>query len=181
MKLVVTVGLPGSGKDEIVGIGKMLGFHVLKMGDLVRDEVRRRNLPINDKNNARVANEERDRQGPSVWAKKLVPKITETKTLVDGCRSDAEITVFRHNFGDLTVLGVYASPGTRFERLARRGRGDDSLSMEEFYERDRRELKWGIGNAFALADYMIVNEGPVAELQAKARDILTRVLREDDD
>ncbi len=180
MKLVVTVGLPGSGKDEIVGVAKMLGFHVLKMGDLVRDEVRRRNLPINDKNNARVANEERDRQGPSVWAKKIVPRITETKTLVDGCRSDAEVTVFRHNFGDLAVVGVFASPGTRFDRLTRRGRGDDHLSMEEFYERDRRELKWGIGNAFALADYMIVNEGPLQDLQQQAREILTRVLRDED-
>ena len=181
MKLVVSVGLPGSGKDELVGIARMMGFHVLKMGDLVREEVRRRGLPANDRNNGRVANEERDRQGPSVWAKRIVPLITETKTLVDGCRSDAELTVFRHNFGDLAVVGVYASPGTRFERLTKRGRGDDGLTMEEFYERDRRELKWGIGNALALADHMIVNEGSLRDFQARARDVLDHILHEDED
>lgn len=180
MKLVVTVGLPGSGKDELVGVARMLGMQVLKMGDLVRDEVRRKGMPINDKNNARVANEERERQGPSVWAKKIVPMISETKVLIDGCRSDAEVAVFRHNFGDLTVVGVHASPGTRFDRLTKRGRGDDGVSMEEFYERDRRELKWGIGNALALADYMIVNEGSLSELQSRAREILSRILRDDD-
>jgi dephospho-CoA kinase len=180
MKLVVSVGLPGSGKDELVGVARVLGFHVLKMGDLVRDEVRRRGMAINDKNNARVANEERDRQGPSVWAKKIVPMITETKTLVDGCRSDAELAVFRHNFGDLAVVGVFASPATRYDRLTKRGRGDDSLTMEQLYERDQRELKWGIGNAFALADYMIVNERSLREFQETAREVLGRILHEDE-
>jgi dephospho-CoA kinase len=180
VRLVVTVGLPGSGKDELVAVAKMLGMQVLKMGDLVRDEVRRRGLPITDKNNGRVAAEERERQGPSVWAKKIVPMISETKVLVDGCRSDAELAVFRHHFGDLTVVAVHASPGTRYERLSKRGRGDDHLSMEEFYERDRRELKLGIGNALALADFMIVNEGTLQELQSRAREILNRILHDED-
>lgn len=178
MKVAVTVGMPGSGKDEVITVAKRLGFHIIKMGDLVREEARRRGLKLNDQNIGRIANEEREKQGAAVWAKKVIPMVTETKVLIDGARSDAEIALFRHNFGDMTVIGVFASPEMRFERLTHRARGDDSLSMEGFYERDRRELKFGIGAAFALADHMIVNEGSLQGLHASAEKYLQEMLDE---
>ncbi|MCI4358564.1 MAG: flagellar hook-basal body complex protein FliE [Thermoplasmata archaeon] len=176
MKLIVSVGMPGSGKDELLEIAGRLGLATLKMGDLVRDETRRRGFPINNANIARVANEEREKHGPGVWAQRAVPKLIETKMLVDGCRSDAEVTVFRHHFGDLFVLGIYSAPETRYERLIRRARGDDGQNLQEFYDRDRRELKWGIGNAFTLADGMLTNEGTLEEFRTAGRTMLERIL-----
>ncbi len=176
MKLVVTVGMPGSGKDELIGVARSMGLAVLKMGDLVRDETRRRGLAVTNANVARVATEERDKHGPGVWAQRAVPKLTETRTLVDGCRSDSEVTVFRHHFGDLFLLAIYASPDTRYDRMASRSRTDDGGNLQEFYDRDRRELKWGIGNAFTLADGMIVNEGSLDDFRRAARATLERVL-----
>jgi dephospho-CoA kinase len=180
MKLIVSVGMPGSGKDELVEVARRLGLATLKMGDLVRDETRRRGLAINNANIARVANEEREKHGPGVWAQRAVPKLTETRMLVDGCRSDAEVTVFRHHFGDLFVLGIYSAPETRYERLIQRARGDDGQNLQEFYDRDRRELKWGIGNAFTLADGMLVNEGSLEEFRAAGRAMIERVLERED-
>jgi dephospho-CoA kinase len=176
MKIVVTVGMPGSGKDEIVNVAKRLGFHAIKMGDVVRDETRRRGFALNDQNIGRVANEEREKHGTAIWAKKVVPLVTETKTLIDGCRGDDELALFRHNFGDLVTIAVHASPETRFERLRRRGRSDDNTTMEAFYERDRRELKFGIGNALALADHMLVNEGSLQDFRAAIEKCLEEVL-----
>lgn len=184
MILIVSVGMPGSGKDELVEVAHSIGLATLKMGDLVREETRRRGLPLTNANVGRIASEERDKHGMGVWAQRALPKLTETRMLVDGLRSDSEVTVFRHHFGDLYVLGIYASPETRFERLRRRGRGDDSSDMQVFYDRDRRELKWGIGNAFALADGMIVNEGTIDEFRREARrrleEILARIKGEED-
>ena len=114
MKLIVSVGMPGSGKDELIEVAGRLGLATLKMGDLVRDETRRRGLGMNNANIARIANEEREKHGLGIWAQRAVPKLTETKMLVDGCRSDAEVTVFRHHFGDLFVLGIYSAPETRY-------------------------------------------------------------------
>ncbi|HTT15299.1 MAG TPA: AAA family ATPase [Thermoplasmata archaeon] len=176
MKLIVTVGMPGSGKDELVAVARSMGLATLKMGDLVRDETRRRNLPLNNASLGRVASEERDKHGPGIWAQRALPKLTETKMLVDGCRSDSEVSVFRHNFGDLYVLGIFASPETRYERLTSRGRNDDSADLQAFYDRDRRELKWGIGNAFALADGMLVNEGSIDEFRRAGRAALDSIL-----
>ena len=176
MKLIVTVGMPGSGKDELVTVARSMGLATLKMGDLVRDETRRRGLPLSSANVGRIASEERDKHGPGIWAQRALPKLTETRMLVDGCRSDNEVTVFRHNFGDLFVLGIYASPETRHARMTARGRNDDGAGLQDFYDRDRRELKWGIGNAFALADGMLLNEGSLDEFRRAGRAMLERIL-----
>ncbi len=180
MKLIVTVGMPGSGKDELIGVARSMGLATLKMGDLVRDETRRRGLAQTNANVARIATEEREKHGLGIWAQRALPKLTETRMLVDGCRSDSEVTVFRHNFGDLFVLGIFASPETRHERMSTRGRSDDGVGLQEFYDRDRRELKWGIGNAFALADGMLVNEGPLDQFRRDARATLERILARDE-
>ncbi len=180
MKLIVTVGMPGSGKDELLGVARSMGLATLKMGDLVRDETRRRGLPLTNASVARIASEERNKHGSAIWAQRALPKLTETRMLVDGCRSDDEVTVYRHHFGDLFVLGIYASPETRHERMSTRGRPDDGVGLQEFYDRDRRELKWGIGNAFALADGMLLNEGPVDQFRRDARAMLERILARSD-
>jgi dephospho-CoA kinase len=179
MKLIVTVGMPGSGKDELIGVAHGIGLATLKMGDLVRDETRRRGLALNNANVGRVASEERDKHGAGIWAQRAIPKLTETRMLVDGCRSDSEVTVFRHHFGDLFVLGIFSSPETRHDRLSARRRSDD-VDLQDFYDRDRRELKWGIGSAFALADGMLVNEGSLEEFRTNARAMLDWILKRDD-
>lgn len=179
MKLIVTVGMPGSGKDELVDVARQMGIAVLRMGDLVRAETQRRGLSLSNANVARVASEDRDKLGAGIWAQRALPKLTETKMLVDGCRSDAELAVFRHNFGDFFVLGIYASPETRHERMMQRGRGDDGANMQELFDRDRRELKWGIGNAFALSDGMLLNEGRAEEFRRAARAKLEEILERD--
>ena len=46
MRLIVTVGMPGSGKDELIEVAHRMGLATLKMGDLVRDETRRRGLQL---------------------------------------------------------------------------------------------------------------------------------------
>ncbi len=176
MKLIVTVGMPGSGKDELIAVARSIGLSTLKMGDLVRDETRRRGLAQTNANLGRVANEEREKHGPGVWAQRALPKLTETRMLVDGCRSDHEVTVFRHHFGDLFVLAIFASPETRYDRMIKRSRGDDGMSLQEFYDRDRRELKWGIGTAFSLADGMLINEGSLDDFRRSAREKLEEIL-----
>ncbi len=180
MKLIVTVGMPGSGKDELIEVARRMGLATLKMGDLVREETQRRGLPLTNANVARVANDEREKHGPGVWAQRALPKLTETRMLVDGCRSDSEVTVFRHHFGDLFVLGIYSSPEHRYERMMRRGRNDDGAGLQEFFDRDRRELKWGIGSAFTLADGMILNEGTLDEFRVEARKTLQQILDRDE-
>ncbi len=176
MKLIVTVGMPGSGKDELVNVARTVGLATLKMGDLVRTEASRRGIAPNGGALSRLAAEEREKHGVAVWAQRALPKLTETKMLVDGCRSEAEITCFRHQFGDLFVLGIFSSPETRYERLRKRARSDDGTNLQEFFDRDQRELRFGIGAAFILADGILVNEGDLATFRTAGRETLARIL-----
>ncbi len=46
------------------------------------------------------------------------------------------------------------------------------MSIEEFREREKKELSWGLGNVIAMADIVIINEGSLEEFKEKVREIL---------
>jgi dephospho-CoA kinase len=96
--------------------------------------------------------------------------------LVDGLRGRAELDVFRKAFGEgLVVVAVHASPKTRYERMMRRRRADDAMTVEAFRARDLRELSWGLGDVIATADLVLVNEGSLDEFRLQARAALERL------
>ena len=121
----------------------------------------------------------REEDGPAVISRRLIPKIDAFEcdaAVVEGVRNLEEIEELRRHYGNVTLIGIHASPQTRFERLARRGREDDPTTWEEFESRDQRELNVGLGKAIALADEMAINEGTIDEFQSVARAIIQWVL-----
>jgi dephospho-CoA kinase len=178
-KLIVgLVGMPGSGKSVVVETAQEKGYEVVVMGDVVREETRSRGLELNPKNIGVVMLDLRKAGGAGVIAKKCVPIIqakVSKKVIVDGLRSLDEADVFKSHFPSFTMIAVHASPETRFIRLNRRRRSDDPDGWEVFRERDIRELSVGLGNAVAMAEYMIINENNKREVKAKVAEILARV------
>lgn len=178
-KLVIgLVGMPGAGKSLVVEAAERRGYAVVVMGDVVREETRNRGLELNPKNMGQVMLELRKIGGNGVIAEKCVPKIEQAegaKIVIDGLRSLHEAEVFKAHFPKFTLIAVHASPETRFKRLNNRGRSDDPADWEVFRERDLRELSVGLGNAIAMAEYIIVNENSIKETNAKVEDVLRRV------
>nr|HRD25791.1 dephospho-CoA kinase [Methanoculleus sp.] len=86
-----------------------------------------------------------------------------------------EVAVFREHFPDFTLIAIDSSFETRYRRLAKRGRPDDTLTPDELRARDERELGWGLGRALELADYRIENEGSLEEFTAEVRGLLSRL------
>ena len=168
--------MPGCGKEEVLAVAQTVGFSIVRMGDVVREEVRRRGLPISDASVGGLAHAERQAHGFGIWAERTVPRIHGDRVLVDGLRGRAELEVFRGAFGDeLTVIAVHASPKTRYERMLRRGRTDDAGTIEAFQARDTRELGWGLGDVIAMADVMLVNESSLEALHEAAKVALERL------
>ncbi|MBS7647732.1 flagellar hook-basal body complex protein FliE [Candidatus Bathyarchaeota archaeon] len=170
--------MPGAGKSIVVNVAKTNGYGVVVMGDEVREEARRRGLEPTPENLGRIMLELRRLEGDAVIAKRCVPKIagmTENKVIVDGIRSLVEVEEFRRNFSKFVVIAVHASPETRFKRLFHRRRSDDPSNWEVFHERDMRELSVGLGNAIALAEYVIINEGSLDAFERKAAQVLRRI------
>src|SRR5437667_1185099 len=168
--------MPGCGKEEILAVAKDLGFSIVRMGDVVREEARRRGLPITESAVGGMATAEREAHGFGVWAERTLPRIHGDRIVVDGLRGRAELDVFRKTFGDaLLVLAVHASPTTRHERMLRRKRLDDAITMEAIRARDLRELRWGLGEVIATADILLCNDTTVDEFRRQARVALERL------
>jgi len=178
-KLVLGLtGMPGSGKSLVVKVAKERGYNVVVMGDVVREEARKRRVDPNPENIGKIMLELRQTEGSGVIAKRCIPKIQNAngrKVIVDGIRSLNEVEEFKKNFPAFSLLAVHASPETRFNRLYHRRRSDDAEDWKVFHERDVRELTVGLGNAIAMAEYNIVNEEPMEVIREKIRHVLGKV------
>lgn len=177
MQVIGVTGLPGSGKSIVARVAKSMNVNIIRMGDVIRDEAVKRNAEIGE-----TAVKLREEYGDYVVAERCVELIKEhskdetaeceLKFIIEGIRSPYEVKIFKKNFKTFKIIAIHSSPKTRFNRLKRRKREDDSSNVAEFKKRDDRELKFGIGNVIATSDYMIVNEGPVWKFKNSIRNIL---------
>ncbi len=179
-KIVIGLtGMPGSGKSlVVVDTAQQEGYSVVVMGDVVREETLKRGLELTPKNVGRVMLELRAEGGDYVIAEKCIPKIEparSAKVIVEGIRSLHEANIFKEHFARFILVAVHSSPETRFKRLYSRGRSDDPKNWVLFHERDMRELGVGIGNAIAMAEYMIINEESVDAAKTKVKETLKGV------
>lgn len=176
-KVIAITGMPGAGKGVASNAAKQLGYKVLLLGDIIREETQRRGLEPSPANMGTVMLSLRQEEGPAAVAKRLIPRIEQLQSnfvVVEGVRSLDELDELRAKYVIFTVA-IHASPKTRFQRLVSRGRSDDPKTWEIFCERDNRELKVGLGHVIALSDFVLVNEGTIAELQSTLKGILDKL------
>ena len=119
MRVIGVTGMPGSGKSVVSRVAEKLGIKVVKMGDVIRDEARRRN-----EDPGIVAVQLRREHGKYVVAKRCVdivknfardPSVSNTKSelnspllfLIEGIRSPWEVQIFKKNFTDFKVIAVH--------------------------------------------------------------------------
>ncbi|MFX1565048.1 MAG: AAA family ATPase [Promethearchaeota archaeon] len=179
---IIFCGMPGSGKSIGATVAKDLGIPVFVMGDVVREEVSKRQLPHTPQSLGQVMINLREQFGPAIIAQRIIKKLQSTSyphVVIDGARSEAEIEEFRKAISQICIVAVHASPQIRFQRLSQRGREDDTLTHEAFHERDARELDVGIGRLIAQADIMIINEGEYEELKSKIHQVLIQTFNLD--
>ena len=85
--------------------------------------------------------------------------------VIDGLYSWEEYTFLKNYYGDsLYMVAVWASPKTRYARLA--GRASRSLTADEAVSRDWAEIEnINKGGPIAMADFTIINESYLANLK----------------
>ncbi len=170
--------MPGSGKSEAMKVASEMGFPVVRMGDLIWEEVDRQGLPRDSANVGKVAHAMRESEGPDVWALRTIERIREVAgdsdiVMVDGVRSNHEVDVFRRELaGDFALVAIHTDQGERFARLTARARDDDPSDDAAHSERDDREMGWGIARTIALADEMLVNDGSLDDFREATRRLL---------
>jgi dephospho-CoA kinase len=168
-QIIAIVGMCGSGKSVAGGHLEKLGFAKVYFGGLTIEEVKRRGLEVNEKNERAVREELRRTHGMGAFAVLSLPKIEALlqagkRVLIDGLYSFSEYKILRERYGDgLLVIAVFTSRALRYERLARRP--ERPLAFSEAVSRDYSEIEnIEKGGPIALADYTLLNDGTRDEL-----------------
>jgi len=178
MKVIGVVGLPASGKGEFARVVADQGIPVIVMGDMIRREVAKENLPPTDTNMGAVANRLRADHGMDAIARLCIPVIRGQAVpvvLVDGIRGDAEVRLFRQCFPDFRLVAIETSFENRLRRLQTRGRSDDTTTAASLRARDERELGWGLDSALKMADYRLNNDGDLAGFSVSVIRLLDQI------
>ncbi|KKR91749.1 MAG: hypothetical protein UU95_C0003G0043 [Parcubacteria group bacterium GW2011_GWC2_42_12] len=177
-KVIAIVGLPGSGKTEVGKFFIDLGFQPIRLGQLTLDEVRKKGLAPGEASERPVREAIRKKYGMAAYASLNFPRIDlllkKNLVVVDGLYSWEEYVEFKKKYGKkITVIAVYASPKTRYTRLAaRKWDKKNDLKMvnrpyteEQAKKRDYAEIS-GLhtGGPIAMADFTIINQGSKAKL-----------------
>ena len=179
MKVVSVVGMPGSGKSEVARAFEKNGFIRIRFGDVTDEEVKRRGLELNEKNERHIRELLRKEHGMDAYAKLNLPRIDSalkhSDVVIDGLYSWEEYTFLKAYYGEgFFVVAVWASPRTRYARLS--SRSSRRLTPQETASRDRAEIEnVNKGGPIAVADFTIVNESSLADLKKEARRIIARL------
>jgi len=176
MKVVSIVGMAGSGKSEVARVFENSGFVRVRFGDITDEEVRKRGLELNEKNERHIRGQLRKEHGMSAYARLSLSRIDSllksTDVVVDGLYSWEEYTLLKDRYsGRFTVVAVWASPETRYQRLAKRP--IRPLTLEEAASRDIAEIQeLNKGGPIAMADFTITNESSLEALERQTQKVV---------
>ncbi|MBP9815827.1 nucleoside monophosphate kinase [Candidatus Woesebacteria bacterium] len=175
-KIILAVtGLPGSGKTEATTYFKSKKLPVVHFGNIINDLVAERKLAHTEDVHKLVRMEVREKYGMeamAVLSKEKIKKSLEKETLVvlDGLYSFEEYQYLKKEFKDVKVvlLVLWADKKLRYDRVEKR-KDRRGLANEE---RDLNEiLQANKGPTLAFADFMVINDGSMHDLQAKLEEV----------
>ena len=179
-KIVAVLGMPGSGKSEAIEyLMAKYAWPKVYFGDVTFDEMKRRGLERNQANERLVREDLRNLHGDDYYAQEIIKKIKALGdvpvALVESLYSGDEYRVLKQYFRqDFCSIAIHARPKLRHERLVHRP--IRPLTLQESEERDWAQLnRLSQGTPIALADFMIVNEGELTNMQAMLDAVVRRI------
>lgn len=181
VKILAIVGMSGSGKSVAVDYLTSLGYPKVYFGGMILKEMTKRGLEITPENERAFREQIREQEGKD-WV--VQQAILETKDLIaagqkrivlDGVYSWTEYKILKHEFpGELTFIAIVTNKDLRYNRVAKRPeRPFDTTAIRE---RDHSEIEnLEKGGPIAAADYYIINNGSIDDLEHQLEAILNEV------
>lgn len=179
MKVVSIVGMSGSGKSEVAKIFNDAGFSTVRFGDITDEEVKKQGLELNEANERQTREMLRKKHGMAAYAIMNVPRIETAReksdVVIDGLYSWEEYKYLKEKYGsEFIVVAVWASPETRYARLAERK--VRPLTLAEAAGRDHAEIEsLNKGGPVAMADFTVANESSLADLKARVERVIAKI------
>ena len=176
MKIIAIVGMAGAGKSEVAHLFEQSGYVRIRFGDVTDEEVGRRGLRLNETNERFVREALRAEHGMAAYAILNLPRIDallkSSNVVVDGLYSWEEYMLLKERYGGtLSLVAVWSSPSTRYQRLG--SRAVRPLTVDQAASRDKAEIEnSNKGGPIAMADFTIINESSIEELEKEAKRVL---------
>lgn len=173
MKLIGIGGTDGSGKDTVGALfAKQKGWLFVSVTDMLRQEAKRRGLPLERRILRQISSEWRQQRGLGVLIDKALAEFEKEskKRELDGLA-----VVSLRNFGEADrvhelggqVVWVDADPKIRYQRVTNRNRGsEDHVTFEQFMAEEAAQMHHSgdettlnLAGVKERADIFIINDG----------------------
>jgi len=167
--IIAVVGMAGSGKSVACDYFQSQGYPVLRFGDVTDEGLHLQGQSLQETNERRYRENLRKELGMAAYAIKIEPRIRAAfhpgsyhpgVVILDGLYSWEEYLYLKAKFPELKLLGIYARPEIRRQRLLKRP--IRPLTEVQAKARDLAELNnLNKAEPIALADYLVINEGSI--------------------
>jgi len=178
--ILAVVGLCGSGKTEAIKFFTEKGYKNIYFGSATFDEMEKKGLEINEKNERATREEIRNQYGMGAYAILALPKIkevleTDNFVLLESLYSWDEYKIIKNEFGEnFKVLAVYSSPEARYGRLT--NRRERPYSREDAQSRDYSQIEnLAQAGPIAMADFTVVNTKDVNYLRSQLDEVINNL------
>ena len=175
MKIVGIAGTNGSGKDTVgLMLAERHNWLMVSVSDFLREEARRRNLPIEREHLRNISAEWRRKHGHGVLTERAAELFKEKAGEHEGLavipmRHPGEAEKVKELGG--VVVWVDADPKIRYRRVTSRGRSsEDKKTYEQFLAEEEAEMHHGgdeatlsMSKVKEMADIFLSNNGDYIE------------------
>ncbi len=183
MYIIGITGTLGAGKGTVVEyLTGQKGFLHYSVRDFLRQEIVRQGQRVNRDTLTHTANSIRAEKGSSYIVQQLFERARSkgSDCVIESIRTPGEIDALEKN-RDFYLLAVDADPGLRYNRIRSRGSETDMVSFDVFRMNEEREMhsfdpnKQNLSECIARADYVIVNNGTISDLNLETEKFLEKI------
>ncbi len=171
-KIILIVGLPGSGKTHASDlVKKKLGAKVIHSGDIIRDEIQRRGLKYSPTADAAVAHWFHQYGREAVLVQKVFEKIKRARKkliIVEGFRDIDQLQILEDLLDHkVSVIAINCHFRIRWKRELERGRFGKEETKEYIKNRDISEKHRGVQRIIRKAKHKVDNNGTKKQFETK--------------
>lgn len=183
VKIIAIVGMSGSGKSVAVDYLTSKGYPKVYFGGMVYKEMEKRGIIRTEdgESEKKFREEIREKEGKDWVVRQVIAEVKDLiaagqkRIVLDGVYSWTEYKILKHEFPkNLTFIAVVVDKKLRYDRVSKRPiRAFDSAAIRE---RDRSEIEnLEKGGPIVAADYYILNNGTIADCEARLGEILKEI------
>lgn len=176
--ILCLTGLPGSGKSTAAEVFSKMGFEVMELSGVIKEEMQRRGVTVTNESLEEFANRMKKENGRDVFAVMMGEKLrkrNDSNILVVGFRSLQEFETMERIVGeDLPLIVVSTPQKLRFKRLSER-KNLPIKSLDAFMMREKSNIQMGILDLMERADFIVSNSGSREELKESIDDLIEKI------